>query len=266
MTKDAFDLVIGLGVSGRSVLRYLQGQGMAVRALDTRQAPAGLDDLHAEFPKLKVHTGGFKKGWMERARRLIVSPGVAISTPAIAAQNGSTWSAPGNAMIVLPDALTTGSAIEVRRTSGQGELLFLGQSPSAEAAREELPQSLGILDAVNTDTATFAAPGTVLWVRTDGPWTLVIEPLRAETVDSAVSGTGTRYVRYDGPSNTAEFRHEGDGTITVEVLTAAEREAPVISLGVIDQQLTWASSAEVVFHIIAEPGAVWSLSVDEGTP
>lgn len=86
MTKDAFDLVIGLGVSGRSVLRYLQGQGMAVRALDTRQAPEGLDDLHAEFPKLKVHTGGFKKGWMERARRLIVSPGVAISTPAIAAQ------------------------------------------------------------------------------------------------------------------------------------------------------------------------------------
>src|SRR5690606_22794498 len=60
--------------------------GMAVRALDTRQAPEGLDDLHAEFPKLKVHTGGFKKGWMERARRLIVSPGVAISTPAIAAQ------------------------------------------------------------------------------------------------------------------------------------------------------------------------------------
>ena len=169
-------------------------------------------------------------------------------------------------MIVLPDELTTGSAIEVRRTSGQGELLFLGQSPSAEAARDELPQSLGILDAVNTDTATFASPGTVLWVRTDGPWTLVIEPLQAETVDSAVSGTGTRYLRYDGPSNTAGFRHEGDGTITVEVLTAAEREAPVISLGVIDQQLTWSSSPEVVFHIIAEPGAVWSLSVDVGTP
>ncbi len=186
--------------------------------------------------------------------------------PTIATQNGSTWSAPGNAMIVLPDELTTGSAIEVRRTSGQGELLFLGQSPSAEAARDELPQSLGILDAVNTDTATFASPGTVLWVRTDGPWTLVIEPLQAETVDSAVSGTGTRYLRYDGPSNTAGFRHEGDGTITVEVLTAAEREAPVISLGVIDQQLTWSSSPEVVFHIIAEPGAVWSHSVDEGTP
>lgn len=187
-------------------------------------------------------------------------------SPTVAAQTGSTWSAPGNAMIILPKELTTGSAIEVRRTSGQGELLFLGQSPSAEAAREELPQSLGILDAVNTDTATFASPGTVLWVRTDGPWTLIIEPLEAETVDGAVSGTGTRYLRYDGPSSTAEFRHEGDGTITVEVLTAAEREAPITSLGVVDQQLTWTSSPEAVFHIIAEPGAVWSLSVDGAAP
>ena len=86
MAKDAFDLVIGLGVTGRSVIRYLVDQGMPVRALDTREAPAGLDDLRAEFPKLKIHTGGFKNGWMKRARRLIVSPGVAVSTPAIAEQ------------------------------------------------------------------------------------------------------------------------------------------------------------------------------------
>ncbi|EKF74266.1 UDP-N-acetylmuramoylalanine--D-glutamate ligase [Alcanivorax hongdengensis A-11-3] len=84
--KDGFDLVIGLGLSGRSVIRYLTDQEMPVRALDTRDAPAGLDQLRADFPNLKIHTGGFKKGWLEKARRLIVSPGVAISTPAIAEQ------------------------------------------------------------------------------------------------------------------------------------------------------------------------------------
>ena len=86
MAKDAFDLVIGLGVSGRSVIRYLADQGMPVRALDTRDAPAGLDELREQHPKLKVHTGGFKASWMKRAQRLIVSPGVAVSTPAIAEQ------------------------------------------------------------------------------------------------------------------------------------------------------------------------------------
>ncbi|HAD45317.1 MAG TPA: UDP-N-acetylmuramoyl-L-alanine--D-glutamate ligase, partial [Alcanivorax sp.] len=53
MAKDAFDLVIGLGVSGRSVIRYLADQGMPVRALDTRDAPAGLDELREQHPKLK---------------------------------------------------------------------------------------------------------------------------------------------------------------------------------------------------------------------
>ena len=86
MSKDAFDLVIGLGVSGRSVIRYLADQGMPVRALDTRDAPAGLDELREQHPKLKIHTGGFKGSWMKRAQRLIVSPGVAVSTPAIAEQ------------------------------------------------------------------------------------------------------------------------------------------------------------------------------------
>ena len=86
MAKDGFDLVIGLGVTGRSVIRYLTDQGMPVRAIDTRAEPAGLDALCAEFPDLKVHTGSFKKGWMGKARRLIVSPGVAVSTPAIAEQ------------------------------------------------------------------------------------------------------------------------------------------------------------------------------------
>mgnify|MGYP000333112798 CR=1 FL=1 len=86
MAKEGFDLVIGLGVSGRSVIRYLTDQGMPVRALDTRAEPAGLDALRADFPEVKIHTGGFKAGWMKKARRLIVSPGVAVSTPAIAEQ------------------------------------------------------------------------------------------------------------------------------------------------------------------------------------
>lgn len=86
MANDAFDLVIGLGLSGRSVIRYLAEQGMAVRALDTRDEPAGIDHLRIQYPKLKLHTGGFKKSWMASSQRLIVSPGVAVSTPAIAEQ------------------------------------------------------------------------------------------------------------------------------------------------------------------------------------
>lgn len=84
--KDGFDLIVGLGVSGRSVMRYLTDQGMPVRALDSRAEPAGLDDLRAAYPSVKIHTGSFRKSWLDHARRIIVSPGIAVSTPEIAAQ------------------------------------------------------------------------------------------------------------------------------------------------------------------------------------
>ena len=38
----AFDLVIGLGITGQSCLRYLLGQGEPVRAMDTRAEPPAI--------------------------------------------------------------------------------------------------------------------------------------------------------------------------------------------------------------------------------
>ncbi|MCH8544368.1 MAG: UDP-N-acetylmuramoyl-L-alanine--D-glutamate ligase [Alcanivorax sp.] len=84
MSNEAFDLVIGLGITGKACVRYLAAQGMAVRVLDTRAQPPGLDAWRAEFPDLPLHTGGWREDWMGAARRLIVSPGIAISTPEIA--------------------------------------------------------------------------------------------------------------------------------------------------------------------------------------
>src|SRR5690606_16612801 len=86
MSKEAFDLVIGLGITGQSCVRYLAAQGMPVRALDTRAQPPGLDDLRERFRDVPIHTGGYREDWLEQARRLIVSPGIAISTPEIARQ------------------------------------------------------------------------------------------------------------------------------------------------------------------------------------
>lgn len=86
MSKEAFDLIIGLGITGQSCVRYLAAQGMPVRALDTRAQPPGLDAWRKQFPDVPVHTGGYREDWLEQARRLLVSPGIALSTPEIARQ------------------------------------------------------------------------------------------------------------------------------------------------------------------------------------
>lgn len=84
MAKEAFDLVIGLGVSGQSVVRYLSAQRMPVRALDTRAAPPSLAHWRDQYPRVPLHLGSLREDWLEQASRLIVSPGVALATPAIA--------------------------------------------------------------------------------------------------------------------------------------------------------------------------------------
>jgi len=84
--SEIFDLVIGLGISGQSCLRYLHAQNEPVRALDTRAQPAGIAELKNIFSDVPMHLGGWNDGWMSEARRIIVSPGVAVATPEIAQQ------------------------------------------------------------------------------------------------------------------------------------------------------------------------------------
>jgi len=86
MSKNMYDLVIGLGITGQSCVRYLRTQNMPVRVLDTRTNPPGLAALKADAPEVPVHVGGWKQEWLNGARRLIVSPGVAVAQQPIAEQ------------------------------------------------------------------------------------------------------------------------------------------------------------------------------------
>ena len=78
-------LVVGLGLTGMSCVRYLIAHGYDVSAIDSRAAPPGLNELQREFPDVPVHAGGFTADWFGRADMLVVSPGISVREPAIAA-------------------------------------------------------------------------------------------------------------------------------------------------------------------------------------
>jgi len=82
---DGITWVVGLGKSGLSTVRALQALGATVAVTDSRVNPPGLAALQAEFPELPCHLGGFDPALFEGAARLVVSPGIAVKTPAIAA-------------------------------------------------------------------------------------------------------------------------------------------------------------------------------------
>ncbi len=78
-------VVVGLGKTGISCLRWLRGRGEAVRAIDTRITPPNLANVQAEFPDLEIHTGSLRLDWLESADAIVASPGVAVAEPEIAA-------------------------------------------------------------------------------------------------------------------------------------------------------------------------------------
>jgi UDP-N-acetylmuramoylalanine--D-glutamate ligase len=77
-------LVVGLGATGLSCVRYLTARGYDVSAIDSRAAPPNLATIKHEFPDVAVHTGDFAADWLARAELLVVSPGVSLREPAIA--------------------------------------------------------------------------------------------------------------------------------------------------------------------------------------
>ena len=76
-------LVVGLGVTGLSVARFLSRHGIQLAVADTRANPPGLTELRELLPDVAVFLGGFDPDAFARATHLVVSPGVALETPAI---------------------------------------------------------------------------------------------------------------------------------------------------------------------------------------
>ena len=77
-------LIVGLGKTGVSVARYLRKHGLRFSVADSREKPPGLVDFLSEFPGVAVETR-FEEKFFRKFDVLVVSPGVAVSEPAIVA-------------------------------------------------------------------------------------------------------------------------------------------------------------------------------------
>lgn len=79
--RDGLKVVVGLGKTGLSCVRFLKSRGYAVAVNDTRTNPPGLDELRAEFPDVEISLGGLDAGLLRRAAEIIASPGISVHEP-----------------------------------------------------------------------------------------------------------------------------------------------------------------------------------------
>ena len=74
-------LILGLGDSGLSALRFLGRRGARLRAADSRRSPPALEALRREHPGLAPALGPFDALLLEGVDAVVASPGIALREP-----------------------------------------------------------------------------------------------------------------------------------------------------------------------------------------
>jgi UDP-N-acetylmuramoylalanine--D-glutamate ligase len=85
MLKDRRVVVLGLGITGLSAVRWAVGNGARVTVADTRVDPPRAPQLRAELPHIQLTTGPIVETTLAGAQMIVISPGLAKDQPAIQA-------------------------------------------------------------------------------------------------------------------------------------------------------------------------------------
>jgi UDP-N-acetylmuramoylalanine--D-glutamate ligase len=83
--KDKQVLVLGLGNTGLSALRWLKRHDAILSLADTRESPPNAALVKKEMPEVPVYLGAFKGQVFANAEVIVVSPGVPLADPQIQA-------------------------------------------------------------------------------------------------------------------------------------------------------------------------------------
>jgi UDP-N-acetylmuramoylalanine--D-glutamate ligase len=85
LAQYASAAVIGLGVTGYSVVRYLLSRGLEVVVLDSRTEPELASEFMREFPAVETHFGAFSERALEGHALVVASPGISLKEPMLRA-------------------------------------------------------------------------------------------------------------------------------------------------------------------------------------
>lgn len=80
-------LIVGLGKTGMACVRFLYARGVEFAVTDSRVEPPALQEMKENYPDVAIFLEGFDKQVINSSDVLIVSPGIAITDPALLASN-----------------------------------------------------------------------------------------------------------------------------------------------------------------------------------
>jgi len=150
--QTVYTLVVGLGKTGLSVVRYLRAIGEAVIVVDSRDLPPGLSIIKNEFPDIECYTGGFDIDLFTGAHRIVVSPGVALSEPALIEARKQNIEIIGDIDLFAHEV--TAPVIGITGSNGKSTVTTLLTLMASQSGRNAVASGnigLPVLDALDDD-------------------------------------------------------------------------------------------------------------------
>ncbi|HEU4707915.1 MAG TPA: UDP-N-acetylmuramoyl-L-alanine--D-glutamate ligase [Methylophilaceae bacterium] len=158
-------LVLGLGDTGLSVLRWLSSQGALLSVADTRQSPPGLEFLRQELPQVRVHLGPFSAETFEQAELIVASPGVPLSEPQVYAALQRGIPVVGDIELFAQNKAADAKVIAITGSNGKSTVTALvGEMCKAAGLKTVVAGNIGlpVLDALMQEKSSGAPDVYVL--------------------------------------------------------------------------------------------------------
>ena len=147
-------LVLGLGDTGLSALRWLYRQGARLSVADTRETPPGVDALKAEMPAVKLHTGAFTEKVFSDADIIVISPGVPKAEPLVQAAIKRGVPVVGDVELFAQYKPDTAKVIAITGSNGKSTVTTLvGEMCKAAGLKTVVAGNIGlpVLDTLSGD-------------------------------------------------------------------------------------------------------------------
>ena len=155
-------LVLGLGDTGLSSIRWLAKRGARVRAADTRESPPALGAVREAHPDLGITLGPFAQALLEGVDTVVASPGLALREPLLRAAAAGGIEVVGDVEIFAREVGRLAPApvvVGVTGTNGKSTVTALAAAMGTAAGRRSIAVGnigLPVLDALGEGADFYA--------------------------------------------------------------------------------------------------------------
>ena len=153
--KNKRVLLLGLGETGLSALRWLTTQGALVSVADSREQPPSMAEVQARYPQVSIFSGAFQANTFADVDLIVASPGIALSEPQIQAAIQRGISVVGDVELFAQYRPSSAKLIAITGANGKTTVTTLvGEMCKAAGLKTIVAGNIGlpVLDALALDT------------------------------------------------------------------------------------------------------------------